>query len=259
MRRDAPFIARSILFGAGLVVGLGTAILGLALADMLRPIAGLALVVLPGVLIIAPSLRWRFGSAAAYAVGGGTSIGLIAIGGLALNLLPQGLSTITWLAYLALLFVLGVVLHRPNVSRIPRFVMQRHEVLLLSLGAGLMVLALAISRQTAAYRAESFTQVWISATSSGALPAVAVSLRNEEAAATVYRVDILRNGITVHSYEDISLAVGQVWTQLTPVAAGRIEARVFRSSDATPYRSVNVQLGAVASSKPSASANPSAS
>jgi hypothetical protein len=259
MRRDAPPVAWSWLFAAGLIIGVGGVLVGLALADMLRPIAGLVLVVVPGLLVVVPVMRRPFGSAGAYALGGATAIGLIALGGLALNLLPQGLSTMTWLAYLAALLILGLVLHRPRISRMPSLPIQRHEVLLFSLGAGLMLLALAVSRQTVAYPAESLTQLWISATSSGSSPAVAVSVRNDAQAAAVYRVDILRNGVAVQTYADVTVAAGAVWTQVTPVASGRIEAQLFRSFDATPYRSVNLQLGPTASPKPSGSPKASGS
>ncbi len=254
MRRDAPPMARNIVIGAGLVIGLGTIVVVLAFDGLLRAIGGLLLVVLPGYLVVAPALRDRLGSAGAFAVAGATAIGLIALGGLVLNLLPDGLSPMMWLGYVAVLLVLGAVLHRPRLPRTPRFTTQRHEVLLVSLGAALMVLSLAVAIDTAGYPTESFTQLSIAAASDGASPAVQVTVKSYELTDTVFRVEVWRNGGFVRSWQRINLSPGEEWREVTPVAAGRIEVRLFRATDlVVPYRTVSLQVGATASPTASAS------
>lgn len=257
MRRDAPPMARNIVIGAGVVLGLGIVLVVLGDAGLLRAIGGLALIVLPGYVVVAPALRERLGSAGAFAVAGGTAIGLIALGGLVLNLLPQGLSPMMWLGYLAVLLVLGALLHRSRLARIPRFTTQRHEVLLISLGAALMALALAVSIETANHPTESFTQLSIAAASGDPSPAVQISVKSYELTDVVFRVELWRNGGFVRSWQDITLSPGEEWREVTPVVDGRIVVLLFRAPDlVAPYRTVNLQVGAGAS--PTASASPTA-
>jgi uncharacterized membrane protein len=214
-----------------------------AVASLLQAFAGIVVVFLPSYLIVWPALRPRLGSAGAFTVAGGLSIGMIAIGGLLLNLLPWGLQAATWLAYLLVLLVIALAIgRRPGAWR-PRLGAARHEVVLGGAGAAMVVTALLFARLFAGHPTESFTQVWITP-SADAPASVELRMLSEEQAATGYRMEVWRNGAQVESWTDIRLVTGQTWSRTVSVGAGRIEVLLFRLTDpGTLYRYVTLELG----------------
>lgn len=232
------FIAAAALAGA-VLTGL------LAVTSLLSALAALILVFLPVYLITWPLLRPQLGSAGAFTVAGGLSIGMVAIGGLVLNLLPWGLQAATWVAYVVVLLLIALALGRRPRALHPTLGVVSHEVVLLGIGGAMMLTALLFARMYVAYPAESFTQLWITPSADARASSVEVSIRSEEQAATRYLLEVRLNGKLVQSWSDVRLATGETWSRTVAVGSGRIEAQLLRINDlGTVYRHVILHLGA---------------
>lgn len=234
-----------------ITVGLGAAVLAVIVALdptlLLRALAALAFVFLPTYLISWPVLQPQLGSAGAFTIGGGLSIGMVAVAGLALNALPWGLQAVTWLAYAAVLYAVGLTLVWQSTFWRPGLGAARHEVVLTAVGGGMLVVALLVARMFAGHPTESFTQLWIAAAADAPTSSIELSFTSDEQSATAYRLEVWRDGTQVRSWSEIELVSGQTWSDSLQVGAGRIEARLFRVADpATPYRRVTLQLGGTA-------------
>lgn len=215
-----------------------------ALMPMARALAALVLVVLPGYLIAWPILRPRLGIAGAFTVSGAVAIGMVVIGGLALNLLPWGLQAGTWILYVVVMLSVAILLDRPRILWRPRVEVGPHELILGSIGATLLVVSLLFARLFVASPAESFTQLWV-APSAGAPGSAVVSIRSEEQTPTAYRLQVQRNGTLLKSWALIQLTTGQTWSDIVTAGAGPIEVQLSRLSDpSTVYRRVTLLLTA---------------
>lgn len=244
MRPDASVRAWHLAAAAALAVP-ALLILG-GLMPVLRALAALVLAVLPGYLVAWPSLRPRLGVAGAFTVAGGLAIGMIVVAGLVLNLLPWGLQAATWLAYVALLLAVALVFDRPRVTIRPRLGVASHELILGGIGVTMLVVAVLFVRLFAAEPAESFTQLWVAASSTSPGSAV-VSIRSEEQAAAGYRLELRVDGSLVKSWPGIRLTTGETWSESVATGAGRVEVRLFRLTDpGTVYRQVTLQVRAAA-------------
>jgi uncharacterized membrane protein len=242
---------RAMRLAAAAVVALAMLVAWLALAPMLRALAALIVVVVPDYLLAWPVLRPRFGSAGAFAIAGGLSIGVIALGGLVLNLLPWGLQAATWLGYVFVLVVIGLAFGRRPWSGRPKVGVTAHEVVLAGLGAITIMAALILARSFAGYPTESFTQLSIAPASGAPTSSVQLRIGSEERTTTGYRLEVWRNGGLVKSFATIRLTTGETWTGTVSVGSGQIEARLFLLTDpGTVYRHVTVLLGATAQTAP---------
>ena len=251
MRPDRRTGAARLLAAAVLAIAVMEAVV--ALPSFVRALAALIVVFLPSYLIMWPVLQPRLGSAGAFTIAGGLSIGMVAIAGLVLNLLPWGLQAATWLGYvaavlaIALAFALALGLRPP--SRRPRLEVAPHELALAGIGAIMLMSALILARSFAGYPTESFTQLSIAPVAGAPAPSVEVSIRNEEEAPTSYRLEVRRNGARIQSWAEIRLAAGEVWSSTVSVGAGQIEALLFRLSEpGTLYRHVEVEIAGTAPS-----------
>jgi uncharacterized membrane protein len=248
---------RTLRLAAAAVAALALLEAWLALGPMTRALAALIVVVVPGYLLGWPVLRPRFGSAGAFAIAGGLSIGVVALAGLALNLLPWGLQAATWLGCVLVLLVIGVALGRRPWSWRPKVTVAAHEVVLAGIGAITVMAALVFARSFAAYPTESFTQLSIIPASDAPTSSVEVRIRNEERAPTSYRLEVLRNGAPVTSVASIRLTNGQTWKGMVFVGSGQIEARLYVMTDpGALYRHVTLQLGGAAQTTPGPGASP---
>ncbi len=224
------------LAGAVLLVLLGV-------APFLQALSALVLVFLPTYLLAWPLLYRRLGSAAAFTIAGGVSIGSVALAGVALNLLPWGLQALTWLAYVVVLLGLALVFARRQRAWRPKLNVVRHEVVLTGIGAMLMVTAVVFARMFAGDPAEAFTQLSITPTASAPSSSVDLRILSQEQGATGYRLEVWLNGSRVKSWAAIQLATSQEWSNRLTVGIGRIEARLYRLEDPeTQYRYVTLQL-----------------
>jgi hypothetical protein len=242
---------RTLRLAAAAAVALALLVAWLGLTAMARALVALVVVVVPGYLLAWPVLRPRFGSAGAFAIAGGLSIGMVALSGLALNLLPWGLQAATWLGYVAILLVIGLAFGRRPWSWRPRVRVAAHEALLAGIGAIMIMAALILARSFVAYPTESFTQLSIAPASGAPASSVEVRIRSEERAPTAYRLELLRDGGPATSIASIHLSPGETWTDIVSVGSGQIEARLFLLTDpGTVYRHVTLVLGGAAQSVP---------
>ena len=240
---------RVLRLAAAAVVALALLVAWLGLTPMARALAALVVVVLPGYLLAWPALRRRFGAAGAFSIAGGLSIGVIALGGLALNLLPWGLQAATWLGYIAVLLVIGLAFGRRPWSWRPRASVAAHEVVLAGIGLIMVMAALILAGSFGAYPTESFTQLSIAPASGAPSSSVVVRIRSDERAPTAYRLDLLRDGGPATSIPSIRLSPGETWSDTVSVGSGQIEARLFLLTDpGTVYRRVTLELGLAAPS-----------
>jgi len=224
-------------------VGGAVVLVAIGVAPFLQALAALVLVFLPTYLLAWQLLYRRFGSAAAFTIAGGLSIGSVAVAGLVLNLLPWGLQAATWLAYVVVLLGLAFVVSRGQKRWRLKLTVVRHEVVLGGIGAVLMVSALILARAFAGDPVESFTQLSVSPGGSASSLSINLRVVNQEQRATGYRLELWRNGAWIKSWPDIQLATGQAWGDTLIVDAGRFEARLYRRErPGALYRHVTLQL-----------------
>ena len=210
-------------------------------ANLLPSVLGTCLLLLPGYLLTWSTLQTRIGTAGAVAVGGATSIGLAAIGGLVLNLLPWGLQPATWLAYAVVLSAIGIALN--GLPRVTGGVM-RHEVALFGLAGVVVLVALVTAQLGASSATGSFTQLWLRPAPGGSPFALEIDVRSEERASTGFRLELWQDGVLVRVWQEIHLEPGQLWSATVDLGrAGRAKALLFRLSDpGVVYRETTLTL-----------------
>lgn len=223
----------------------------------------IAVIVIPGAVV---SRAVFFGSApgsaemALLVVSFGLAI--LTLGGLALNLLPGGLTIGGWLAYLAIVTTAGLAyvrIRRPDVndrSRVPLAMahavaavpqgrVRTKDVVLIGIALGIATLALGIARVAALTEpTPPFTQLWLLP---DAYPPsiVEIGVRSAEQEAMTYAVE-LRSGPTVLQRWDVTLDPGGSWRMSVPVItpptlARPLEARLILPGTSVPYRSVTLR------------------
>lgn len=180
----------------------------------------------------------------------GLSLALTVMCGLALNLIPSGVTARgmgTALGVLTLLgCVVGLVRERPAPPRIHLLRGPMTQLLLLLPALAITVAAFEVARGGAAdvQRGESFTQLY-------ALPlrtpgGAVIGLQSHERRKTTYRLEVRRGGELVRTWPRITLAPGQsrrILLSLTLSSTGRLSARLFRSDrPRVVYRRIHITL-----------------
>ena len=226
------------------IVAVLAIIVALVPTGLPQAFAALAVLFLPTYLIAWPVLRPRLGTAGAFTVAGGLSIGVIAMIGLALNVMPAGLQTGSWLAIVVIMLVAGMAIRPRQLAWRPMAgVLARHELFLLGIGASVLVLAYLVARFAASVPTESFTQLWL-IPSAASESSVELSVRNEEREPVGYRLEVRRNGAVVRDWEEILLSPGESWTRTVSVGSGRLLARLYLLTDPERvYRHTTLMVG----------------
>lgn len=183
----------------------------------------------------------------------GISIGACVVGGLLLQYLPWGLGAATWLAFVAAVVGAAAVFARGRLAaplaalagelrRIPAV-----QLVCLA-GAALVALSavsLAVSGARQQEQRAAFTQLWIQPAGAGALGAVTVGVRSDEAVPVRYTLRLLADGAAVQPDLPIALAAGESWSSTIPIAGPapeRVEAQLYRADQpGAIYRRVFVQ------------------
>ncbi len=239
-------IAAALFLAGILVLAFALAAPSAAAArDSVLAVAGLTVLIIPGFGIawaLRPSGEIR---TMELVVGGGAlALGLLAIGGIVLNVLPMGLTRWTWLGLVAvaLASVWAFAADRePGSTHFPgpaRFTSR--DTLLLVAAVVVVIAAIVVARIGAEGTSESFSQLWLLRQ-----PATGVSARigvqSEETATTGYRVALLVDGSQIQTWS-ITLQPGQRWTVnvARSIASGsQLEVRLFRDTQpAVAYRQV---------------------
>jgi hypothetical protein len=223
------------------VIGLGTDLLG----NVLAAIAGVALLLAPGILLgitrrPSRSIRTLDLVLASTAL----SLSSVVIGGLLLDLLPGGLGRTTWLGLVVVLLLATAFLARTDRAplRLPRVAGPSSGQWVLTIAAiGLVIAALAVARAGVRQPSEPYSALWVVPAAAGQ---VTIGLDNHEAAPTTYRVDVTADGQVAASFGSITLGTGARWT--TTIAApkpgeSRLEVRLYLvASPGVVYRRVTV-------------------
>jgi uncharacterized membrane protein len=236
------------LAGVVLLVALAVALAlpaAAAAKGIVLAVCGVVLLALPGALV-AWSLRPTEGDLPKLelTVGAGAiALGLVAIGGLVLNLTPFGLNRWTWLGLVAAVLLSAWAL-APDRMREPRRqrtlpILDVRSTVMLLAAALLVVTAVVIGRIGEEQDQEAFSQLWMVRPSDGGAT-VQIGLRNREGAATTFRLVVTVDGQPVQEWNAIELAAGGEWT--VPLEASVpdgsvLVAELYRSSDPdTVYR-----------------------
>ncbi len=228
---------------------------------------------LPGYALSAALLPdGRSGLAERIAFSIGLSIAIAVLGGLLLNLLPPGLTPVSWslLLLVVTLTSAGYALWRRERRRIPgpgplvtqialpEAVLLGGAALLIGLALGLGAIGVNPVTRNAPGDAP-FTQLWAvpiqsgqqaaGATAAGTPAAgtplvIQVGLHNQEEQRMTYRVTLESGGRVLAEWPQVSLAYGGNWqaqVALPPnLAAQRITANAYRDGDTAPYRTVRL-------------------
>ncbi len=228
-----------------------------------RLASAIAAIVIPGAVVStavfsgsAPGLADK----ALLAVSFGLAI--LTLGGLALNLLPGGLTIGGWLAYLGIVTITGLAFprirrgdrnDRPRgslamahaVASVPQGRVRTKDVVLIGIALGIATLALGIARVAAVTEpTPPFTELWL-------LPdahpptKVEIGVQSAEHETMVYSVE-LRSGPTLLQRWDVTLDPGESWRMSVPVTtpptlARPLEARLTLPGSSVPYRSVTLR------------------
>lgn len=221
------------------------------------PLGLVAALVSPGLAILEVFAPRQLHGLTGAALAAATSLGTLIVGGLLLNLLPWGLTALTWSA--GLLVVTGAASVAaavrgapPDSDEHPRRRRPRPPtpaVVLKSAGCvvlAVIALVVAVRSQDAANRAQSFTQLWVTPNEG---PVQTVHLRNDEGHLMTYRV-MIEVADLPPTEQVVTIPDAATWS--TAVAAQRtaplerLVVRVYRDDGGTgPYRQVVLNVGEV--------------
>ncbi len=185
------------------------------------------------------------------------SIAIAVIGGLVLNLLPQGLEAQTWALWLgaAAIFdgMIALLLSarafparasRPRVAPI----MQANQALMILVALLLVAGSIVVARTGALHQPyPGFTQLWMV---QGTIPStVQVGVQNEEGETVSYWLVVRQGATPIQAYYDIHINAGEVWNSVIPLPPDvngmqqPIEAQLYRADQPNHvYRNVRLSV-----------------
>lgn len=244
-----------VLACAGVVSGVVAATDGPVLV---RAVPGLLLVLLfPGLGLTGALLSHRTLSLPErLLVALGSSLMVVVLAGLAMNLTPGGLRLETSVAVLTAVTVTTSIVAHLRARDEPAATapaptapaVRPGRSALFGLGATLTVAAFVVAVWGATNQpVANFTELWAIPRSDP--PGLEVGVRNLEAGPRSYRLELESDGRVVQDWSLIELSAGETWSETLPVAPLGIDrtdlrARLFLSGeDAEPYREVLVRGG----------------
>jgi Protein of unknown function (DUF1616) len=223
----------------------------------LRVAVGLVLVlVLPGAALTAALFPPRsLGWARRILFSLGLSLAVIALGGLLLNLTPFGLQGLTWLAFIG-----GVTLgaaasvlwkgrgHLSHLTFQPTVLMGRvsaREAALFGVASLVILLAVGVARMPAPEQGlQGYSTLYLVPANDGQPNDVALGVRSDEFAPTLYNLQLKLNGRVVQTWDGLALQPGESWDTVLKLPSGqagtgRVEASLYRlDAPNVAYRSV---------------------
>lgn len=165
------------------------------------------------------------------------SITLNVIGILVLNLLPGGLSPVSWAVWVSGLTLLGCLIvairrrYRPDLYHnsffFPR--LQWRKTLPFLIAAVIMLASVLLARYSTLQSGTTFTQLWALPASTGLPYELEIGIRNYERQDQKYNLYVESRGVYLYSKTDIAVAAGESWT-------------VVLSLDEKPIKPVQVYL-----------------
>ena len=254
MRPRTPVLALALGAGALLALLLIAQLSGIVevsgIVELGLGAAGLGALILPGLaLTIARPPTTALPRLDLFLAAAAVGLAAIVMAGLILNVLPIGLSRISWLGFIAGLLIATALLARDGLPwlQLERLVLPKPAQTLAMVAALILVtLAIVVARAGVKQPSEPFSALWVVPAPGGMLQ---VGLDNREEATTTYRVEVTRDGIVDATYPSITLADGERWTALLaePQPGGpRLEMLVFLGSlSDVVYRRVTLSAGGV--------------
>ena len=250
-RPRTAVIALALVGATALLVLLVASLSGIA--DVVLAAAGLGVLILPGFALAitrrpARSLR----RLDLFLVAAALSLATVALGGLALNLLPGGLSRTSWLGLTAVLLLASAVLARGGRPQLRRETLVRPKsgqaVALVAAGV-LVAIALLIARVGVKQPTVPYSALWIVPAAAGMAQ---IGLDNHEDVTISFRVDVSVNGTIETTFPAITVLDGERWTALVaqPDPGGPpLDVRVYLAGDPeVVYRHVTFSSGTGAGS-----------
>lgn len=188
------------------------------LADFVAALAGLAVLMAPGILLgISRRPGRSIGLLHLLLASMALSLCSIVIGGLILNFLPGGLDRTAWLGLVVVLLLATAFLARGDGSplQLPRVELPGWRTSATMLAAlAIVVAALAVAGAGVRQPSEPYAALWVAPAAPGQ---VTIGLDNHQAAAATYRLDVTVDGRVQASYGPITVEAGERWTTTYPV------------------------------------------
>jgi uncharacterized membrane protein len=189
----------------------------------------------------------------------GLSLAIDILGGFVLNVIPVGLTTLTWSVFLSALSIAGVLLcmvkrhrWRVYVDWKQRDLPTRYEFLLLTLTVYVVVFAFMYTTNSIVkQKHQGFTQFWLLLDDhQSPLCVIQLGIESSEIVPTTYQVEVEENNQRAAHWSSITLAPQQKWQGSFPIAMKhtqtkrlRIEADLYRQQDPrSVYRTVQLIL-----------------
>jgi uncharacterized membrane protein len=181
----------------------------------------------------------------------GSSLGVLVLSGLVLNLTPWGLQTNSWLIVLSVISLATSVIAIWRRRKIPleattsvRFFMPGRQVPLLSLAIVVISLALILTlTPQSSHNIQGYTSLWILPESDMQSGTILVGIHSQELQTTHYNLEVTYNSQSVKKWLDISLTPGLEWQQsiTTPTGQGLVEAVLYlKDNPGVVYRHVSI-------------------
>jgi hypothetical protein len=247
MRPGSRLVAVALV-GAGALLALLMIVELFGIVELGLAAAGLAVLILPGLgLTIARPPTTGLPRLNLFLAAAVVSLAAIAMAGLILNVLPIGLSRISWLGLIAGLLIATALLAPAGLPRLKRegLVLPKPGQTLAMVAALILVtLAIVVARAGVKQPSEPFSALWVVPAPGGM---VQVGLDNREEATTTYRVEVTRDGVVDATFPSITLTDGERWTALVAdlqPGRHRMEMLVFLGSRPdVVYRRVTLSAG----------------
>jgi uncharacterized membrane protein len=187
------------------------------------------------------------------------SIVLDIVGGLALNLLPQGLQTTTWALLLGSITSINALItiylrkktHRGYIFHFPKLTISK-------VGGSIFLASVAITIIAVFYAIQGvnqqphpgFSEFWLlPASQTNSTCMISIGVQSFETSTITYRITLSMNGTLIHNWTPVSLHVQGRWVQSVPVRIPtnvheeEIEANLYRlDQPQSIYRNVHVTL-----------------
>jgi hypothetical protein len=247
----------------GLIAVMAAALLGAVIilidspTGVLKASGSLLLVlVLPGYslsMLLTPTLQSGRQERAILTLG--LSMAIAALGGLVLNLTPWGIGTQGWIALLSGVTLVsgGIALARTRPTPSAEVVGPRtapRDAALLAMAIAVAAVAMFVARSGAAQWSETnTTQIWLLPGKQANPNEIQLGIRNLEATAKSYKLQLLSGGQVCSEWNAITLVPDEQWEiriRLSPAIwdPGTVEALLYEAGSDTVYRRATLQQAA---------------
>jgi uncharacterized membrane protein len=189
----------------------------------------------------------------------GLSLSMNILGGFVLNIIPVGLTTLTWRVFLGVVAIVGGLLcvvkrHRWQLhfGQKPKDLPTRYEFLLLTLTIYVVIFAFIYTTNTIGdQKHPGFTQFWLLLDNhQPPVCTMQLGIYSSEIVKTTYQIEVKENNQHLAHWSSITLAPRQQWQDHFPIAIKsaqttqlRIEADLYRQQEPNRvYRTVHFFL-----------------